>query len=310
MRRAIALLALLQLTSPLAAQQDENTLRPNTVRVQGASSAGFGFIVGLADRAVLIATAWHTVATDADTLVQVCFHPGRQRCQHGEVVYVDDPAGPMDRGNDLAIIRTRYPDGLMWRPDVVSNASAGTPVRLIGRGGDWFIPTAAGSVVDLDGNSGLLRYRGLPVAAGVSGAPIVSGHKIVAMHVSSDGDLGQGVPIETIRFRVVERMQARWALTEPGNCARPGAAARDFSGITVRLLFAGNSPSQGIRAAALLRCAGIEPLLVPVWDGAPRAQVRYPSGGLRLARVIQGLLAEVQPLDAELGNGDVIEVGI
>lgn len=297
------------------AAQDEGigSLRPNVVRVEGVAAAGFGFIVGLEHRGLLIATAWHTVRQDADSTPTICFLPEMAGCVRGEVIYVDDPVDATSRGLDLAVIRVAYPEGLRWRPDVEGALPRpDAAVSFIGRGGDWYIPSVTGRAADLDITTGLLRYRGLPVAAGVSGAPVIADDGIVAMHVSSDGEFGRGVPIADIAHRLRERMRARWALVPPDRCMDRGRGTSEFLGITVKVYFPWNRLDRALPAIARLHCLGVAPRAVPVWElGELEAEgVRYPSGGLRMARMLQGALADIAPLDARRGSGAGVEVWI
>lgn len=298
--------------APLLAQDPGATaLRANTVRVQGRATAGFGFIVGIGARKLLIATAWHTVTEEADSTPTICFIPEAATCSRGRVVYVDDPVDAVDPGLDLAIIEVAYPDGLRWRPDVEgSSPASGAPVAFIGRGGDWYVPPVPGKSAGLDATTRLLRYRDLPVAQGVSGALIVSHSAVVAMHVSSDGAFGQGVPIAAIKHRVRERMRASWSLTPPATCGTTRDDA--LSGVEIVVHVPWRRIAQALPVVAALRCTGADLLLSPAWDGTPLQPegVVYPRGELRTARIIQAAIADALALDARLGSADKVEVWV
>lgn len=312
MRQRARLLLVLALGPGLLAgqQPDAESLRANVVRVTGVSGSGFGFIVGLEDHAFLIATPWHVVTADADSTPTVCFLPSAGGCRRGRVVYLDDPVDAVDRGLDLAVVRVGYPDGIVWRPDVFGPPpQAGKPVLFIGRSGDWYIPPRPGTITGTDPATGLLQYRDLPVAAGVSGAPIIVAGAIVAMHVSSNGTVGQGIPIDQIVRRIRERMRAISALVAPASCDSKARTEDDLEGESLRVHFAWNRPERALDAIARIRCLHVTAHPIPEWRATTTAPgITYPRGGLRAARLLQATLLDVTVLDARLGSGTEIEI--
>lgn len=284
------------------------SLKGNVVRVVARQGTGFGFIVGIDERALLIATAEHTLA-GGETAPAICFHGRPEPCPTGAVAWVDDAvAGEPDL--DLALIVVAYPDGLAWRPDAMAAApAAGEPAWLIGRDAEWFVPDVPGRVLARD-DSGTLRYTGLPVAAGTSGAPIVTTAGIVAMHASSEGGDGpaRGVALADIRDRVRqrarERLRARWVLVPRQECAAQAAHRPVLAGRSIAVHFDWARPDAALAAMSTLHCLGARTVPRPVWDAAARAGdgVTYRSGDLRLARALQTVLAPAGRLDAHLGE--------
>lgn len=308
-RACLLLLALLLLLPAPAAHAQQTSaqyylesLKGNVVRVEAGGQVGFGFIVGIEPRKLLIATAEHTV--DGTGPPRVCFLDRTPPCPTGSVVYRDDPVlGQADL--DLAFIEVEYPEGLVWRPDVMAaEPRPNDPAWFIGRELEWYIPTAAGSIVERQ-DTGTVTYRGLSVAQGVSGAPIITAAGIVAMHVKSEGGDGpaRGVALGAIRNRLEERLRRRWVLVPQAECAGQDVHRRVLAGRTVVVHFDGNRPAAALDAMARLHCLGAWPLPRPVWSASEWQEgILYRSGDLRTARTLQTVLAPVGRLDTRLGE--------
>jgi hypothetical protein len=292
--------------APARSQVDVSSLKGNVARIDAGPSTGFGLIVGLADRDLLVATAWHTVRNLPSDTVTVCFAHRGEHCAPGTVVYVADAIGTQP-ALDLAIVRTRYPDGLVWRPDAFGGRPrAGDPLWFIGRSRDWYIPNEAGQVIAFDAAKQVISYKGLEVAEGVSGAPIISPSGIIAMHVESTGGDGEarGVDIHAIQQRVVEALRAQWLLLARPQCTSQNAHARVLSGRDVVVHFDGRQPEAALSAMAWLNCLGARALPRLGSDTWPGNGITYASGELRLARTVQSLLAPLGRLDTRLGNAE------
>lgn len=289
-------------------QTDLSSLKGNVARIDAGANTGFGFIVGVADGALLLATAWHTLENASGDTITVCFPHGVEPCGPGTVVYVADAIGSQP-ALDLAIVRTRYREGLVWRPDAFgSRAQAGDHVWFIGRSGDWYIPNEKGRVTSFDATKQLLSYLGLDVAEGVSGAPIISPTGIVAMHVESVGGDGEarGVDLRAIHQRVAEGLRAQWVLVPRAQCASQSPHARVLSGRDIVVHFDGRQPEAALSAIAWLNCLGARASPRPVWAAQswPGNGIIYASGELRLARTLQSLLASFGRIDTRLGSAE------
>jgi len=276
---------------------------PNVVRVEAGGRTGFGFIVGFRQGRLLLATAYHTLTSPDVGEIQVCFAGPTRACAQGRIVHVGHPIGSQPE-LDLAILAAGYPDGLPWRPDVAAEARPGDPVWSIGRYNDWYVPETPGEVVGVDSTTRLVRYRGLDVAEGVSGAPILTPRGIVAMHVESDGDEARGIELSAIRQRVEGPVSGTWVLVRRASCDSASRGAGQLAGRTVLLSLDGHRPGPGLETASVLHCLGATVRVSPVWTGDPWPgnRVVYRSDDLRLARTLQNVLAPYARLDSELGS--------
>ncbi len=287
---------LLVLAAPASAQRQ---YVHNTVRVEAGGRTGFGFIVGLQGANVLIATAWHTLdGVDGDP--SICFAHRPTDCARGQIVHVADAIGALP-ALDLAIVSAAYPAGLAWRPDAQATKQRGEDVWFIGRSREWYLPDHPGRITSDVFERRLLEYRGLDVAEGVSGAPIVTRSGIVAMHVESEGETARGIAIDAIRERVVEHVRAHWALVPRPQCDERRAQRAALEGRDVAVFFDPARPAAALDAAALLLCVGARVMLQPAaeWTGVG---ITYPRGELLSARAIQSTLAPLGRLDTALGS--------
>ncbi len=290
------------------AQTDLSSLKGNVARIDAGPRTGFGFIVGLADHDLLIATAWHTLQDLTSDTVTVCFPQRGELCGPGVIAYVADAIGSQP-AIDLAIVRTPYPAGLVWRPDALGGKPrTGDAVWFIGRSREWYIPRDPGRVTAFDAAKQLLSYTGLEVAEGVSGAPIVSPNGIVAMHVESVGAGGEarGVDIQAIRQRVVEGLRARWLLVSRAQCDKESPHGLVLSGRDIVVHLDGAQPEAGLHALAQLNCLGASAWPRPLGSAErwPGNRITYASGELRLARTVQSLLASLARMETRLGTAE------
>jgi hypothetical protein len=311
-RRGTRVVALLLLSAGhrLAAQEPDaflQSVRGNVVHVRAGAAAGFGFIVGLGEGTVLIATAEHTL-DGADGAPRICFLERPNACAEGEVVYVDDPRAPGDPDLDLALIEVAYPDRLPWRPDVMgATPPAGEPAWFIGRNEDWFVPDAPGRILSSDAAGGDLAYTGMAVAAGVSGAPILVRTGIVGMHRESTGgeDESRGVLLDAIRNRVEERLGRQWVLVPRAACPADDGARRILANRWVTVRFPWHRAASAMNAMARLRCVGALPLPRPLWEGIEgEREIVYRTGDLRSARLLQTVLSPLGRIEPRLGSPD------
>jgi hypothetical protein len=287
-----------------AAEPYLQSVRANAVRIRAGAATGFGFIVGLGERTVLIATAEHTL-DKATAPPQVCFMDRPDPCAEGRWVYRDDPRAEGDPDLDLALIEVGYPDRLPWRPDVLGAAPvAGQLAWFIGRNEEWYLPGTPGRILWADPRAGSLRYTGLAVAEGVSGAPILVPDGIVGMHRGSSGDdASEGVLLSVIRNRVEERMGVQWILVPRQACAEQRAPANILTNRWVVVRFSWHRAAPAMEAMARLRCAGMLTLPSPRWESAvDEREIVYRNGDLRSARVLQTLLNPLGRIETRLGT--------
>ncbi|HEU4560056.1 MAG TPA: hypothetical protein VFS20_19555 [Longimicrobium sp.] len=298
----------------LAAQETPRTFlesaRANVVLIHGRPGVtGFGFIAGLGERTVLIATPKHvvkdtTVVTITVDTVSVCFL-GRMDCTRGPVIYWSDARGSGDAALDLAVIEVSYPSRLPWRPDVMgATPTAGEPAWFIGRNQTWFLPDTPGRILSSEADSGSLLYTGLQVAEGVSGAPILVTSGIIGMHLeSARSDESRGLLLETIRTRLETRLRRQWVLVPRVTCPEQDGARRVLANRWVVVRFPWYRAAPAMEAMARLRCVGALTLPSPIWESSEgEREVVYRNGDLRSARVIQTVLASLGRIEPRLGT--------
>jgi hypothetical protein len=178
-------------------------------------------------------------------------------------------------------------------------------VWFIGRDMDWFIPGAPGRIV-ARADSGTVTYTDLPVAQGVSGAPIVSASGIVAMHANSEGTGGraEGVALSEIQSRVAERRRWQWILVPQRDCAAENANRQALAGRSIVIHLDWAHPTHALDAMAALHCLGARTVPKPVWTPGEwgTGGILYRSGDLRTARALQSVLASQGRLDPHLGE--------
>ncbi|MCC6431901.1 MAG: hypothetical protein IT354_13400 [Gemmatimonadaceae bacterium] len=292
-----------------------DALLPNTLLVRAGAKQGFGFVVGVSNKQMIVATALHTVDHEGGDSPEVCFAPNGERCVKGRLAYAADATGALT-ALDLAFITIPYPDALPWRTDVwARRTSAGASVRTIGRGSDWYVPARAGRVSAVDLASSLLTYIGLDVTTGVSGAPVVSDAGIVAMHVQELGSPAgaRGITIDAIRQRLELYAPGSWALVHPADCAAHAALRSDMEGRDVVVRFRVAALQTAVTAAAQLSCLGARARLAPAWEssGFSGDEILYRSGELPTVRAIQAVLGSVGRLPGRLSpQSTVLEVRI
>lgn len=281
-----------------------DALLSNAVLVRAGTKQGFGFVVGVGIKQMIVATALHTVDHDGGDSPDVCFAPDGARCVKGRLAYAADATGALP-ALDLAFITIPYQDALAWRADVwTRRASSGAAVRTIGRGSDWYVPARAGRVSAMDPTSSLLTYTGLDVTTGVSGAPVVSDAGIVAMHVQElGGNAGaRGISIDAIRQRLELFAPGSWALVHPAECTAEAPLRAELEGREVVVRFRIGSLQTAVTAAARLSCLGARARLAPMWEasGYSGDEILYRSGELPTVRAIQSVLSSVGRLPGKL----------
>lgn len=188
-------------------------LRDHVVRIRaqwesGETQDGFGFVVGQHDSGTYIVTADHIVRGNLPGQVakEVSVTWFRRRGEEFPATLL----GTHDAQRDVAVLRTRLPAGMTLRPDLLMRTPGlperSSPVWYVGRAGQWYVPSQAGTVnsVDLDQQ---IMVDGLNVQVGTSGAPLVAEDGIAGMIVA---DTIGGIP-RAIGIDFIERAFAFWA---------------------------------------------------------------------------------------------------
>jgi Trypsin-like peptidase domain/PAN domain len=213
-----------------------NDLRRNVVRVDmqwqdgSPRKSGFGFIVGERSNLLYIVTAYHVVRND--NLVagtpSITFFQDQGKAYQGDLLL---DTHLVKAEGDLAVIRVSPPPGFSWQTAARSSVTAerGDDVRFIGIDTQWVVPVRPGAVNTVEPNRAI-RFEGLTIRTGTSGAPLVGDKGIVGM-ITDDDVLGVATPIDVIE-RAVRGWNYPWQLTtwsppppaEPSPPSLPAAA--------------------------------------------------------------------------------------
>ena len=184
----------------------------------GELQEGFGFVVADGPAGAYIVTANHVVrgaAPDqvAETVTLAWFS------RTGEV-FPATLLGTSDDRRDLAVLRSRLPEGLQLRPELMvrpqGRLQRSTPVWYVGRAGQWYVPSQAGTVNSIDLDDQII-IDGLNVQVGTSGAPLLEESGIAGMIVEDQiGGVARALGINFIE-RAFEVWNLPWGIDE----ARP-----------------------------------------------------------------------------------------
>lgn len=281
-----------------------SSLTSNVARIEAGDRTGFGFVVGLHGRDLVLATARHTLDGPGGDAPRVCFALRSESCVRGAIFHIADAIGTLP-ALDLAFLTVPYPEGLAWQPDADGGeARKGEAVWSIGRANEWYIPERGGRVTGIDPSTRLVSYAGLEVAEGVSGAPIVTGRGIVALHVESTGDESRGISLAAVRERLEAQARVPWLLVPRADCTSLAVHRTTLADRPVALHFDPAAPAAALQAAARLSCLGADVRLVPVWQAArwEGNGITYRTNDVRLMRTVQVVLAPLGRLDATLGQ--------
>lgn len=205
------------LVSAALAQTATDAVADNVVRVisrwtDGTSERdGFGFVVGERAGLVYIVAADHVVRNDnmVPATPAIVFHqdPGKEYQGDLLATHLDKFAG------DLAVIRIQPPAGFSWQPAARSKDPPvrGDDVRFIGLEGKWFVPFKPGAINSVAPN-GTIRFEGLAIRTGTSGAPLVGQKGILGMIITDNDVYGFATPIDVIE-RQIREWNYPWQLT-------------------------------------------------------------------------------------------------
>jgi len=193
-----------------------NDLRRNVVRVNSRWSDspmqnGFGFVVGERAGLLYIVTAYHVVRNQQNSTLgapAIIFYQDQGKEYQGDLLTTHLS---QDEG-DVAVIRVTPPPGFSWQPVARSSVPAerGDDVRFIGVEGQWLVPVKPGAVNNVEPNHAI-RFEGLPIRTGTSGAPLVGNKGIVGM-INTDDVFGFATPIDVIE-RAIRGWNYPWQLT-------------------------------------------------------------------------------------------------
>jgi hypothetical protein len=192
-------------------------IRTNVVRIDAQPEVdkrvpGFGFIVGEDAGQLYIVTANHVVREEdsgkSDSRPAVSFFSDSNKKYSSVLLstYLTSSQG------DVAVLRVAKPQGLNWKRDVeaTSDTKRDSEVWFVGRLTEWYVPTRAGQVNQVD-NSGQIAVDDLHVLPGTSGAPLISRDGIVGMVVVDGPDGARATPMRVIQT-AFERWNYPWKL--------------------------------------------------------------------------------------------------
>lgn len=179
-----------------------NDLRGNVVRViarwpGGALQSGFGFLVGERSGLLYIVTADHVVRDSNLTagVPGITFYYDQGKEYPGEVL----DTHLLESAGDVAVIRIRPPPGLSWRRDALANVPAvrGDDVWFAGLQGAWYVPVRPGAISNIE-PGGEIRFEGLAIRPGTSGAPLIGKSGILGMIVKDNDVFGTATSVDVI----------------------------------------------------------------------------------------------------------------
>ena len=194
-------------------------LQPNVVRITtvpddgnpGADDFGFGFIVGEREGRLYIVTAKHVVMQDGPNTRFVAFFHDQANPQEARFE-ISSPGGGLL--GDLAVLSVPVPSRLEWERYSVAppdSIKAPKPVRFIGRGSEWYLPSVDGGINRVGANR-VMALDNLDVQTGTSGAPVISADGIVGMIITDDGATVQALSIIYIEEAIAEWANIPWSL--------------------------------------------------------------------------------------------------
>lgn len=184
-----------------------NVVAIQAVWADGKPRYGFGFITGLRDEEVYIATADHVMrgigrdAVPGAVSKRVVLRVFRRTRRTFEATLL----GTHDDQIDLTVITARLPENFSWRSDVLPSDPAvrRDEVWFIGRDEEWYVPVAPGYINRVSQLGRQIFVDRLDVREGTSGAPVVSSHGIVGMvtHTGRLDTLVTPIGVIEIAFR-------------------------------------------------------------------------------------------------------------
>jgi Trypsin-like peptidase domain/PAN domain len=202
------------MAQPRAGDTLANDLRRNVVRVISRwndgtpEKNGFGFVVGERDGLFYIVTADHVVRENSIAGTPgIIFYEDQGNEYQGAVLNTH----LIKSEGDVAVIRV--PSRFSWQAAARSGVAAerGDNVRFIGVQGQWIVPARPGAINGIEPN-GTIRFEGMAIRTGTSGAPLVGDKGILGMIIKDDDIYGLATPIDVIE-RAFRQWSYPWQLT-------------------------------------------------------------------------------------------------
>jgi Trypsin-like peptidase domain/PAN domain len=204
-----------------------NDLRRNVVRVTSRwtngtpQRSGFGFLVGERNGLLYIVTADHVVRDDnlAVGVPGITFYYDQGKEYQGDVL----DTHLLKSAGDVAVVRIQPPPGLSWRQDALANAPAvrGDDLWFVGLQGAWYVTVRPGAISSIE-PGGEIRFEGLAIRPGTSGAPLIGKSGILGMIVKDDDVFGTATSVDVIA-RTFREWVYPWQLTSSSD--RPTVTA-------------------------------------------------------------------------------------
>ena len=261
---AVALALGLASAQPAHAADDNDTrflsgpelgllLQRNLVRVRALdlNEQGFGLVVGVTARHVLIATARHVVLPGADA-DSAALDPRNRRI---DIVFcAGDDSGSGARsaeleagfdaaGQDVALLRVLRPVAYAPEPRALAPAAslaARQETWLLGQDQQCGVVPRSGAVAALANAQGQLRIEFPGVRGGASGGPAMNGYGVLGLVTSADDQTFTVQSVDNLAARVRAFDTSAWALVEARNIppGDPRAAQVDLAETLNKYLFA------------------------------------------------------------------------
>lgn len=190
-------------------------LRQNVVKVSaGDSEGGFGFIIAQQGQRIFLVTAYHVVG-ETDTpgsptgSIKITFFAD-------QVENFDAKLLEYDNSRDLALLVATVPQNFNWEKQCLASPQElkrGTPVWVVGRNGDWYVPGRNGVISSDQPDPDSFLTADMPGPwPGSSGGPLVTSTGIVGMVTAQGAEEARVLSIDSIRT-IVERRGYPWGLS-------------------------------------------------------------------------------------------------
>jgi hypothetical protein len=200
------------------------SLKGNVVRIKAQlgdhTENGFGFIVGERSGNLYIVTANHVVYPS---------DPGEAAPKTVKVEFFDHQGEPFeatvlgthDTAHDLAVLTIPPPTAFQWTKACLGRAEEpkrSTDVWFIGKGQEWYVPTAAGHVANDEIIDGEILLDAMQIVPGSSGGPLLDSTGIVGIILRDSAENATALEIKYVKSRF-----KTW--NHPFNLDRAAAAA-------------------------------------------------------------------------------------
>ena len=193
-----------QRTGKKISSNEAFSLRKNVVRVVSSTmEVGFGLIVAENDHHLYVAAMRHEVLnadpSSPSPVIKVVFFSDQGASVEAEILN-------SDRTHDLALLRTRTPDGFSWEKSCLAPSDdnkRSTPVWYVGRDEKWYVPVLPGAISSDTPSANQFLDADIPnLRPGSSGAPLVTSNGIVGMVKAQSADDTRVLSIDFVRDQV------------------------------------------------------------------------------------------------------------